>query len=315
MKNSQKLTILICTIAIIITSTIISCSTTKDIIESNDKQKTTSRNFIKPSAYSIPTFNFHIIGNEEIEENFYKTRIPKAYSDAFLYYTRNHKELRMSFYSIMVHESANFKVYERKNSNGSYDLGPSHLNTNNIKNAYFRELYNPTDESHITNKYCFYMVMSLNYFIDMVDKFDGNLTDAYYAYNGGQKAPSIIHSKNIPKNKQKFAKNVSAYGNAIINNTEKYAEELKLYKQEILNYICKGLEYLRNHEFRYESGTNVYIQFNEIGQLVLKTTPPISNVLVMNNSKHFYKFRNDIIVNNRRDDYIPNFAEDEYIIG
>lgn len=314
MKNLQKLTILIYSIVIIITSTIISCNTTNDIIKS-DKHKTTSKNSIKPSTYSIPTFNFHIIGNEEIEENFYKTRIPKAYSDAFLYYTRNHKELRMSFYSIMVHESGNFKVYERRNSNGSYDLGPSHLNTNNIKNAYFRKLYNPTDESHITNKYCFYMVMSLNYFIDMVDKFGGNLTDAYYAYNGGQKAPSIIHSKNIPKNKQKFVKNVSSYGNAILNNIEKYTEELKLYKQEILTCIFKGLEYLRNHELQYESGTNVYIQFNEIGQLVLKTIPPISNVLVMNNLKHFYKFRNDIIVNNRRDDYILNLTEDKDIIS
>lgn len=314
MKNLQKLTILIYSIVIIITSTIISCNTTNDIIKS-DKRKTTSKNSIKLSTYSIPTFNFHIIGNEEIEENFYKTRIPKAYSDAFLYYTRNHKELRMSFYSIMVYESGNFKVYERRNSNGSYDLGPSHLNTNNIKNAYFRKLYNPTDESHITNKYCFYMVMSLNYFIDMVDKFDGNLTDAYYAYNGGQKAPSIIHSKNIPKNKQKFVKNVSAYGNAILNNIEKYTEELKLYKQKILTCIFKGLEYLRNHELQYESGTNVYIQFNEIGQLVLKTIPPISNVLVINNLKHFYKFRNDIIVNNRRDDYILNLTEDKDIVS
>ena len=314
MKNLQKLTILIYSIVIIITSTIISCNTTNDIIKS-DKRKTTSKNSIKLSTYSIPTFNFRIIGNEEIEENFYKTRIPKAYSDAFLYYTRNHKELRMSFYSIMVYESGNFKVYERRNSNGSYDLGPSHLNTNNIKNAYFRKLYNPTDESHITNKYCFYMVMSLNYFIDMVDKFDGNLTDAYYAYNGGQKAPSIIHSKNIPKNKQKFVKNVSAYGNAILNNIEKYTEELKLYKQKILTCIFKGLEYLRNHELQYESGTNVYIQFNEIGQLVLKTIPPISNVLVINNLKHFYKFRNDIIVNNRRDDYILNLTEDKDIVS
>lgn len=315
MKNLQKMSIIICIIVMIITSVIVSYNIIEDIIEFNDKQQTVSKNFIKPTTYSVPTFNFHIIGDEAIEENFYKTRIPKAYSDAFLYYTRKHKELRMSFYSIMVHESANFKVYERRNSNGSYDLGPSHLNTNNIKNAYFRELYNPTDESHITNKYCFYMIMSLNYFIDMVDKFDGNLTDAYYAYNGGQKAPSIIHSKNIPKNKQKFVRNVSAYGNAILNNIEKSTEELRIYKQEILSYVSKGLEYLKKHEFQYESGTNVYIQFNEIGRLVLKIVPPISNAIVMNNLKHFYKFRNDVIINNRRDDYIPNLTEDEHIIS
>ena len=94
------------------------------------------------------------------------------------------------------------------------DSTVNHLNSNNIKNAYCRELYNPTDESHITNVYCFDMVMSINYFRDMVDKF-GNIRDAFYAYNGGQKAPKIINSNIIPKSKERFVKNVKAYANSV----------------------------------------------------------------------------------------------------
>ena len=71
-----------------------------------------------------------------IMEMYYKEHIPEEFCDAFIYYTRTCPDIRQEFYSIMVHESGNFKSYVNKNANGSYDLGPSQLNSYNLKNKY-----------------------------------------------------------------------------------------------------------------------------------------------------------------------------------
>lgn len=263
------------------------------------------------------TFNYHIVDDKTIEENFYKQRIPKEFCDAFLYYTRKFPEIRMPFYSIMVHESGNFKVYKRKNVNGSYDLGPSHLNTNNIKNAYFRKLYNPTDESHITTVYCFYMVMSINYFYDMCDKFNWNYTDAFYAYNGGQKAPSIIKSNYIPKNKQSYVKNVKAYARAVNKNIDKYSEEFAIYKADIQDQINTGLAYIKENQDNYQNFSDVYIVFNEKGELVMNLVD--NNTIAFSgadfDSDLIKQMHSNIIVNIRREDYFLYLIEKISVIG
>lgn len=263
-------------------------------------------------------FKMHIVDEKTIEENFYKQRIPKEFADAFLYYTRNFPELRMAFYSIMVHESGNFKVYKRKNTNGSYDLGPSHLNSNNIKNAYFRELYNPKDESHITSVYCFYMVMSINYFHDMVDKFNWDLIDAFYAYNGGQKAPAIIKSNYIPKGKVNFVKNVKAYANAISNNIYKFSEELESYKTEINDQIQYGLTYLKDNINQYRHYSDVYIDFDSNGKLVMNLTNTPTGTIASNRSSlpnHIENPNNNVVINIRREDYALYLLENKIVIS
>lgn len=131
-----------------------------------------------------------ILPNEVLEERFYLENIPKEYGRAFLYYTRNMKEIRPYFYSIMLHESNGFRAFVSTNRDGSKDLGPSQLNTNNIKNSRFRELYNPKDESRITNVYCFYMVMTINFYWDLVNKHGYDY--AFYAYNGGERVVRMI---------------------------------------------------------------------------------------------------------------------------
>lgn len=262
-------------------------------------------------------FTYHYLYESEIEASFYKDRIPEEYYEAFIYYTRNFPELRMHFYSIMVHESINFKVFKSKNSNGSYDLGPSHLNTRNIENPYFRELYNPEDESRITSLYCSYMVMSINYFKDMVNKFDGNIINAYYAYNGGQKAPSVINAKHIPSSKRDFVRKVRAYGNSIDCHVTKFTEEYNEYKRDIVEKILLGIDYLnRNYNLYPDDYIDVFFTFDKNNNLQMKLLRSISKTsnkaLGLNNLSH--NIRNDIIVNIRREDYIPEFVEEKKII-
>lgn len=316
MKNLKKIVNIV-----IFTLIFCSCNSLKQNEDKNEDQneisKINPKNIVQMATLpKLPTFKYHYISDEEIEESFYKERIPKTYVDAFLYYTKDHKELRMPFYSIMVHESANFKVYKRRNTNGSYDLGPSHLNTNNIKNAYFRELYNPKDESHITNVYCFYMIMSLNYFRDMVDKFDGNMLNAYYAYNGGQKAPSIINSKYIPKNKIDFVKNVKAYGNVVKNYVSQFNLELDSYRSETYEKIASGVEYLNKNIARYSQYTDVFIQYDENNVLQMKLVKiPSLNTLALNNFQGIYKTTNNVIINIRREDNILYLIKEEIFVA
>ena len=168
------------------------------------------------------------ISDNELEEVWYKERIPAKYADAFLYYTRNKPEMRMNFYSLMVHESNNFTAYVHKNKDGSYDYGPSQLNSKNLTNKTFQKYYRPTDESHITNKYCFYMVETINFYWDLYNKVGEKY--AFFAYNGGEKAANW--KKRGIKSNSNLIKNVTTYDKAVRSNVEKYTKELASYKKE-----------------------------------------------------------------------------------
>lgn len=168
------------------------------------------------------------LSDNELEEAWYKERIPAKYADAFLYYTRNKPEMRMNFYSLMVHESSNFTAYVHKNKDGSYDYGPSQLNSRNLTNKTFQKYYRPTDESHITNKYCFYMVETINFYWDLYNKVGEKY--AFFAYNGGEKAANW--KKRGIKSNSNLIKNVTTYDKAVRSNVEKYTKELASYKKE-----------------------------------------------------------------------------------
>lgn len=168
------------------------------------------------------------LSDNEVEEAWYRERIPAKYADAFLYYTRTKPEMRMNFYSLMVHESCNFTAFVNKNKDGSYDYGPSQLNSRNLTNKTFQKYYRPTDESHITNKYCFYMVETINFYWDLYNKVGEDY--AFFAYNGGERA-ARWKKRGINPNSS-LIKNVTAYDKAVRSNVEKYTKELASYKKE-----------------------------------------------------------------------------------
>ena len=169
--------------------------------------------------------SYLFLSDEKIVEKWYLERIPKEYGDAFLYYTKDKPEMRMYFYSLMVHESDNFRAYKHKNKDGSYDYGPSQLNSRNIKNPLFKKLYNPKDESHITSVYCFYMVMSINFYWDLVCKHGYDY--AFYAYNGGEK--TVGYKKNGLNKNTSLMRNVTAYDKKVRGLMENHIAELNAY--------------------------------------------------------------------------------------
>lgn len=168
------------------------------------------------------------LSDNELEEAWYRERIPAKYADAFLYYTKTKPEMRMNFYSLMVHESCNFTAFVNKNKDGSYDYGPSQLNSRNLTNKTFQKYYRPTDESHITNKYCFYMVETINFYWDLYNKVGEDY--AFFAYNGGERA-ARWKKRGINPNSS-LIKNVTAYDKAVRSNVEKHTKELASYKKE-----------------------------------------------------------------------------------
>jgi len=190
--------------------------------------------------------------DSKLEEAWYKERIPAKYADAFLYYTRTKPEMRMNFYSLMVHESNNFTVFVHKNNDGSYDYGPSQLNSKNLTNKTFQKYYRPTDESHITNKYCFYMVETINFYWDLYNKVGEDY--AFFAYNGGEKAADW-KKRGINPNSS-LIKNVTAYDKAVRSNVEKHTKELASYKEEARSSHIAELK----REF---SDLGLYVAFNK----------------------------------------------------
>lgn len=216
-------------------------------------------NYINNKQKYINEISCH---TDQFEEHFYKNNIPDEYSDAFLYYTKDHKDIRISFYSIMIHESNNFKVFRHKNKNGSIDLGPSHLNSRNIENEYFRYLYDPKDESYITSKYCYYMVMSINYYIDLLNKYGSDY--AFYAYNGGEKTISMI--KNNTNKNSSLIKNVKSYNKRVNEILDNSKNELSNYINEEINTLLdKKYNFGKNiKEYTKKLENSIYKRFNDL---------------------------------------------------
>ena len=176
-------------------------------------------------SFDYEKISHHILTDEMLEENFYLDNIPTEYGDAFLYYTKDKKEMRPYFFSLMMHESNGFTAFKHKNKDGSYDYGPSQLNSNNIKNEKFRNWYNPKDESHITNRYCFYMVMSINFYWDFVNKYGYDY--AFYAYNGGERTVKLI--KNKSSRNASLIKAVKSYDAAVRKRMQQAEKNLEKY--------------------------------------------------------------------------------------
>ena len=182
-------------------------------------------------SFDYEKISHYILTDEMLEEKFYLDNIPTEYGDAFLYYTKDRKEMRPYFFSLMMHESNGFKAFKNKNKDGSYDYGPSQLNSNNIKNEKFRNWYNPKDESHITNRYCFYMVMSMNFYWDLVNKYGYDY--AFYAYNGGERTVKLI--KNKSSRYASLIKAVKTYDAAV-------RKQMQLAEKNLENYVVQKRE-------------------------------------------------------------------------
>ena len=307
MKTSEKnvLCIMGCLVLICITAlTTLYISTMKmstkefkqiEKEEVNVKNEVESYENVWNVSYDLTKLSQNLISDEMLDEKFYLENIPEEFADAFLYYSRNRKGIRPYFYSLMRHESSEFTSYYHKNLDGSIDKGPSQLNTNNIKSKTFRDYYNPKDESHITSIYCFYMVMSMNFYWDLVNKYGYEY--AFYAYNGGEKTVKLI-------------KNRSSQNASLIKAVKNYDYKVRLQLNEaqsnITSYIAeKRAENINelyaflhdNYNKSYNVGKNAFI------------------VKLENNLQNGNKFTNYDVFYIRREDLLQFEIKEGTIIG
>ena len=249
-------------------------------------------------SFDYEKISHHILTDEMLEENFYLDNIPTEYGDAFLYYTKDKKEMRPYFFSLMMHESNGFTAFKHKNKDGSYDYGPSQLNSNNIKNEKFRNWYNPKDESHITNRYCFYMVMSINFYWDLVNKYGYDY--AFYAYNGGERTVKLI--KNKSSRNASLVKAVKSYDAAVRKRMQQAEKNLEKYVAQ------KRAEHI--DELQYKIIEN----FNDIRLVVLDRSKnkSKSNDSILQDTNEFGNYNIFYI---RREDFLQFEIKEGVVIG
>ena len=249
-------------------------------------------------SFDYEKISHHILTDEMLEENFYLDNIPTEYGDAFLYYTKDKKEMRPYFFSLMMHESNGFTAFKHKNKDGSYDYGPSQLNSNNIKNEKFRNWYNPKDESHITNRYCFYMVMSINFYWDLVNKYGYDY--AFYAYNGGERTVKLI--KNKSSRNASLIKAVKSYDAAVRKRMQQAEKNLEKYVAQ------KRAEHI--DELQYKIIEN----FNDIRLLALDRSKnkSKSNDSILQDTNEFGNYNIFYI---RREDLLQFEIKEGVVIG
>ena len=268
-------------------------------VEFEDEKALEKENIEWNVSFDYEKISHYILTDEMLEEKFYLDNIPTEYGDAFLYYTKDRKEMRPYFFSLMMHESNGFKAFKNKNKDGSYDYGPSQLNSNNIKNEKFRNWYNPKDESHITNRYCFYMVMSMNFYWDLVNKYGYDY--AFYAYNGGERTVKLI--KNKSSRYASLIKAVKAYDTAV-------RKQMQLAEKNLENYVVQKREEHIN-ELQCKITESFYNTHLTASERVAKCESELNN----SNLQYTNEFGNYDVFYIRRKDLLQFEIKEGVVVG
>lgn len=163
--------------------------------------------------YSLNVYQKIYELENSLDYQFFKDKIPEEYLTTFLLYTRNNKNLRLLVYSMMKHETQNFTAYiNTNNGNRSVDHGPMMLNSNNLKNSWFMELYGVNEEElkklgfdikyNEIDKYNYYMIIGINLIVSHLQRYHiegtsyrNTIFKALQAYNGGEKVHTPYVSK------------------------------------------------------------------------------------------------------------------------
>lgn len=242
-----------------------------------------SYNNSTPNLFAHTKANIkRIPSTNDLMEMFYKERIPEEFCSAFLYYTKDDPTIRPDFYSIMVHESANFTAFVNKNKNGSYDYGPSQLNSDNLKNDYFMWLYDPKDKSMINSTYTHYMVITINFYKDLVRKYGKDY--ALYAYNGGERCVELIKNDSKDPKYASLLANVKAYNRNVTKRTEKTIQEITEYVDTQRRLIAEDIDTYAEFIKSY----NITILENDLS---IQISSLIKNVNEFRNNICLYFFR------------------------
>lgn len=154
---------------------------------------------------------------------FVKSSIPEKFVDPFYEKTVDRKNLGLELIGMGYHESG-WKVFRGPtNKNGSVDIGPLMLNSNNIKNKEFMQYFGYDCSQYANDLDIYYMTICINFYASIRLEYGPYI--ALQIYNGGYR---ILRAR--PHSKLKVA--VTKYANLCYNHINKYEKDYKEYVSE-----------------------------------------------------------------------------------
>lgn len=189
-----------------------------------------------------------------LSEQIIKEIIPFKFQEVLIEETKHSYEMRILAMSIGFVESGWVHMRSFKpNKDGSIDLGPMALNSNNIKNDYFMEKYANLKYDYDTD--IFYMVACIRYMEDLVSKHPDNFLKVYNTgilnvRRGTIPESTYKYEELVFKYREKFHEytlNDESYN--ILRNTIR-----DKYKQEISNSLFLAyMKYLKLSKYAREN--------------------------------------------------------------
>lgn len=177
----------------------------------------------KNIIYSKEKYLEYFKSVEKEDYEYFSQRIPEEYLFSFLYFTRNNSNLRNLVYAIMRHESINFTEYTNHNIDGSIDHGPMMLNSRNVQNQKFMNLFSPNIQkieklgmdihNNSIDKYNYYISICINYISYLVNRYENEgrnspMWFALRAYNAGERINTIYASDRRLRKSTNYANKV-----------------------------------------------------------------------------------------------------------
>jgi hypothetical protein len=233
--------------------------------------------WVQPKENLVEVLEQIQISKYEIELEMYRQfvyeNVPVEYSKSFFDNTRNNYELGLVYLGIAMKESEGFlhRVSIKPNKDGSIDLGPMQLNSNNLKNEKFMMAFAP--EECIENIDVYYMIICINYFNSLLKDWEGNLYKALQNYNGGRKAVQnntritqkyaecvIGHYKGFKDKWKQFTENTDNYKRASVNLILQY-KNFKYGDED--NYICLS----KDDQIQFDNHIYEIIKINEVSMV------------------------------------------------
>lgn len=154
---------------------------------------------------------------------FVKSSIPEKFVDPFYEKTVDCKNLGLELIGMGYHESG-WKVFKGPtNKDGSVDIGPLMLNSNNIKNKEFIQHFGYDCSQYANDLDIYYMTICINFYASIRSEYGPYI--ALQIYNGGYR---ILRAR--PHSKLKVA--VTKYANLCYNHINKYEKDYKEYVSE-----------------------------------------------------------------------------------
>lgn len=157
--------------------------------------------------------------------------IPNYLMDSFKEYTVMENENESKYFAIQIlsigYWESGWKITKSKiNKDGSYDVGYMMLNTKNISNERFMDIYGP--DKNTSNDLETYLIVCINFYKELYGRYE---TDAVYAYNCGE--GRYIRNK-IPKStyiyKQRVKECVDKFNKEIKNASDERIRKEKFLK-------------------------------------------------------------------------------------